>query len=109
MIETMEEKFAQGWHRTYRQPTPLEEARLTANLGRIPLPVTTLLETRLPARELLAIKPGDVISLGHPASQPVDVEVGRVKRFYGRLTASATGAAVRVERVSGDPHPGRRP
>ena len=106
-IESMEEKFAQGWHRTRRQPTPVEEARLTANLGRIPLPVTTLLETRLAARDLLAIKPGDVVSLGHAASRPVDVHVGEVRRFLGRLTTSATGAAVRVERVSGEPENGR--
>ncbi len=39
------------WHRTRRQPTPLEKARLHVNLGRVPLPVTTLLETRLAARE----------------------------------------------------------
>jgi flagellar motor switch protein FliM len=100
-IETMEEKFAQGWHRTSRQPTPQEQARLTANLGRIPLPVTTLLETRLPARELLALKPGDVVSLGHAASGPVDVHVGQVRRFLGRLTTTPAGAAVRVDRVSG--------
>jgi flagellar motor switch protein FliM len=107
-IESMEEKFAQGWHRTMRQPTPVEQARLTANLGRIPLPVTTLLETRLAARDLLSLKPGDVLSLGHGASRPVDVHVGQVRRFLGRLTTSATGAAVRVERVSGV-HDSRRP
>jgi flagellar motor switch protein FliM len=102
MIEAMEEKFAQGWQRTNRQPTAIEQARLTANLGRIPLPVTTLLETRLAARELLSLKVGDVVSLGHPASKPVDVQVGQVRRFIGRLTTSGSGAAVRVERISGD-------
>jgi flagellar motor switch protein FliM len=101
-IESLEEKFAQGWQRTRRQPTAQEHARLTANLGRIPLPVTTLLETRLAARELLALKPGDVVSLGYPVSSPVDVHVGQVRRFTGRLTTSAAGAVVRVERVSGD-------
>jgi len=101
-IEAMEEKFAQGWQRARVQPSALEQARLSANLGRIPLPVTTLLETRLPARELLALKPGDVVSLGYPLAHPVDVCVGRVRRFLGRLTMNDAGAAVRVERVSGD-------
>jgi flagellar motor switch protein FliM len=103
-IEAMEDKFAQGWQRSKRQPTAQEQARLTANLGRVPLPVTTLLQTRLAARDLLAVKPGDIISLGHSVSGPVDVHVGTVKRFLGRLTTSAAGAAVRIERVSVDVH-----
>ncbi len=100
-IEALEEKFAQGWQRARRQPTAVEQARLATNLGRIPLAVSTLLETRLPARDLLALKPGDIISLGHPASSPVDVHVGQIRRFVGRLTTTDAGTAVRVERTSG--------
>jgi flagellar motor switch protein FliM len=101
-IEALEEKFAQGWQRARRQPTAVEQARLATNLGRIPLAVSTLLETRLPARDLLALKPGDIISLGHPASSPVDVHVGQIRRFVGRLTTTDAGTAVRVERTSGE-------
>ena len=50
------------------------------------LPVTALLETTLPARDLIALEPGDVLSLGHGATQPIDVHVGSVRRFSGRLT-----------------------
>ena len=100
-MESVEDRFAQGWQRARRQPTAAEQAHLAANLGRIPLKVSTLLETRLAARELLALKPGDVLSLGHAASSPVDVRVGQVRRFAGRLTTTDGGAAVRVERVSG--------
>ena len=99
-IEAMEDKFAQGWQRARRQPTAVEQERLAANMGRIPLVVTTRLDARLPARDLLALKPGDVVSLGHPASSPVNVHVGEVRRFLGRLTATPAGAAVRVERDS---------
>jgi flagellar motor switch protein FliM len=105
-IEALEEKFAQGWQRTRRQPTAAEQARLLANLGRIPLPVSTVLETRLPARDLVSLKPGDIVSLGHPASSPVNVHVGQVRRFTGRLTMTDAGAAVRVERASSDPAAG---
>lgn len=101
-MESVEDRFAQGWQRARRQPTAAEQAHLAANLGRIPLKVSTMLETRLAARELLALKPGDVLSLGHPASSPVDVRVGQVRRFAGRLTTTDAGAAVRVERVSGE-------
>lgn len=108
MIESMGDKFAQGWQRTRRQPTPAEQERLAVNIGRIPLKVTTLLETRLPARELLALKPGDVISLGHAVSSPVGVNVGQVRRFTGRLMTTAAGTAVRIERTSGDSDGGRQ-
>lgn len=108
MIEAMEDKFAQGWQRTRRQPTAAEQERLALNIGRIPLRVTTQLETRLPARDLLALKPGDVISLGHAVSSPVGVNVGQVRRFMGRLTTAAGNAAVRIERTSGDTDAGRQ-
>ena len=44
-IEAVGEAFAQGWQRTRRQPSADEESWLHANLGRVQLPVTALLET----------------------------------------------------------------
>jgi flagellar motor switch protein FliM len=102
-IEAVGEAFAQGWQRTRRQPSPDEESWLHANLGRVQLPVTALLETTLPARDLIALQPGDVLSLGHGAAQPVDVHVGSVRRFSGRLTRNAAGAGVVVESFVGRP------
>ena len=102
-IETMEEKVTQGWNRTRRQPTAQEEARLYANLGRVSLPVATLLETRIGTRELLTLQPGDVVTLGHSANAPVDVHVGGVPRFTGRLAREHHGkAAVAVEQPIGN-------
>ena len=105
-IEPMADKFAQGWQRARRTPSPVERERLQANIGRIPLDVATVLETRLAARDLLALKPGDVISLGLAASSPVGVNVGQIRRFAGRLSTTSGGAAVRVERVTGDQQSG---
>ena len=102
-IEAVGEAFAQGWQRTRRQPSASEESWLHANLGRVTLPVTTLLETTLPARDLIALKPGDVLSLGHGAGQPVEVHVGSVRRYSGRLTRSGGGAGVLVESFVGRP------
>jgi len=96
-IESMEDKVAQGWHRQPRVATDIEQKRLRTNLGRVPLPVTALLETRLVARELVELQPGDILTLGRSASAPIDVHVGRVRRFAGRLTSGQTGASVRVE------------
>jgi flagellar motor switch protein FliM len=100
-IEAVGEAFAQGWQRSRRQPTPDEEKWLNANLGRVPLSVTALLETTLSARDLVALKPGDVLSLGRAASQPVAVHVGQVPRFSGRLVRSGMDAGVVVESVMG--------
>jgi flagellar motor switch protein FliM len=96
-IETMEEKVTQGLHRTRRQPTPVEEARLFANLGRVQLPVTASLDTRVSTREFLELQPGDVLTLGHSVGQPLDVRVGNVTRYAGRLTTHAHGAGVVIE------------
>jgi flagellar motor switch protein FliM len=98
-IESMQDKVAH-WHRARREPTPVEASDLHANLGRVELPVTALLETRLTARELLALQPGDVITLGRPAVSSVDVHVGQVRRFTGHLTMAQTGAGVEIDRVS---------
>jgi flagellar motor switch protein FliM len=100
-IEAVGEAFAQGWQRTRRQPSVDEESWLHANLGRVQLPVTALLETTLPARDLVALLPGDILSLGHGAAQPVEVHVGSVRRFSGRLTRSGVGAGVVVESIVG--------
>jgi flagellar motor switch protein FliM len=90
-IETMEEKVAEGWNRTRREPSPTEASRLRANLGRVPLEVQTLLQTRMPAREVLSLQPGDIVALGYAASAPVDIHVGGVRRFTGRLSCDELG------------------
>jgi len=99
-IETVGSSFERAWHRTRRQPTVEETARLTANLGRVPLAVTAQLETSFPARELLAIQPGDVVHLGHSARQPVTVQVGTQPAFLGHLTERNGRIAISV---LGDP------
>ena len=48
----------------------------------------------MPARELLALKPGDVLSLGHAVTQPVEVHIGQIRRFGGRLTQHGNSAGV---------------
>jgi flagellar motor switch protein FliM len=102
-IETMEEKVAEGWNRTKRQPSATEAARLQANLGRVPLRVKTLLATQMSARELLALQAGDVVTLGHSATAPVEVHVGGVRRFSGRLSCDHTGnTAVTIEHSTTD-------
>lgn len=99
-IESMQDKVAVGWHRNRPEPTPLQAAHLHSNMGRIPLPVTAMLATRLEARELLSLRPGDVVALEHSAANPVDIQVGAVRRFTGRLMRGETGTAVMIDQVS---------
>jgi hypothetical protein len=42
------------------------------------------------------------MSLGRPAVNPVDIKIGDIRRFVGRLTTSDANAAVRIEGVTGD-------
>jgi flagellar motor switch protein FliM len=100
-IETMEEKVAEGWNRTRRQASATEAARLQANLGRVPLGVDAQLETHLTAREVLALTPGDVIAMPQSATAPVDVHVGGMHRYTGRLTRERGRIAVAVEQPIG--------
>jgi flagellar motor switch protein FliM len=101
-IETMEEKVAEGWNRNRRQPSPAEAARLQSNLGRVPLPVKTQLDTRMSARELLELQAGDVVVLPQSISSPVEVHIGGVRRYMGRLGCDDLGkAAVTVEHAIG--------
>jgi flagellar motor switch protein FliM len=88
--------FAQGWHGTHRDPTAVEKRRLFENLGRVPLAMTASLGTRLEARELLALKPGDCLSLGRAVGEPVDVFAGRVVKFKGQPVRSARFMGIEV-------------
>jgi flagellar motor switch protein FliM len=101
VIEATGSSFVQGWQRTHRDPTAVEQRWLHANLGRVPLDVTTTIETTLRARELVRLERGDVLSLGVPVQAPVAVRVGKSVKFSGRLTTINGHAALRVERTAG--------
>ena len=92
-VEGMVERLAPGGPRSHRDPNPVEEAWLCSNLGRMPFEVTAQLEMSLSARELVELRPGDVLALPHPTSHPVDVRVSQIQRFTGRLSRQANDAA----------------
>lgn len=100
-IESVGAGFTQTWHRTRREPTERDRRHLFANLGRVALPVTASLDTTLPARELLEIQPGDVLSLGTPVERPVDVRVHGTLKFQGRLMAAGARAGLAITAAEG--------
>jgi flagellar motor switch protein FliM len=95
-IEAIGDTFSHAWQRSRRQPTNDEASRLAVNLARVPLGVTAHLSTVLSARELIALRPGDVVSLGRNAGQPVTISVGELPAYSGQLVVQNGNLAVRV-------------
>jgi flagellar motor switch protein FliM len=96
LIEATGTNFAQGLQQAKRERTPAEGQWLTDSLGMAPLTVTADIETSLRTRELLCLEPGQVLNLGAPLDSGVNVKVGDIIKFRGRLAASAGRAAVQV-------------
>lgn len=97
IVETSGSHFAQAWHRQRREPTQVERGWLQENLARVPVALDAMLQARLSARELLALTPGDVVSLGVAAHKPIDVLVGNTVKFKGRLAIDQGRVGVRIE------------
>lgn len=108
IIEASGASFVQGFQQSRREPTVTEQRWLAENLGRVRVPVTTDIEARLRTRELLSLEPGQVLSLGVPAGADVNVRVGDIIKFRGRLAAGDGRAAIRITRrfagASDEPH-----
>lgn len=104
VFEAAGDSVAQAWQLTRRQRTAAEATHLYANLGRVPLAVSAQLSTTLAARELIALAPGDVLSLGHHSGQPVTVSVGEVAAYVGHLVVHQGSLAVRVQGHPADQH-----
>lgn len=96
LIEATGTNFAQGLQQAKRERTPAEAQWLTDSLGMAPLRVTADLETSLRTRELLCLEPGQVLNLGAPVDSGVNVRVGDIIKFRGRLAASTGRAAVQI-------------
>lgn len=97
LIESVRSSFTRGGHRPQRGATAIDRRSLHENLSRMSLSVTASLETRMPARELLALRPGDVVVLGHTLRNPIALHVGSVQKFAGQLVRSDAGAGLLIQ------------
>jgi flagellar motor switch protein FliM len=88
--------FAQPWEAARPEPAPADRRQLLDSLARVSLPVTASLDTTLPARELLALAPGDVLALTRSVQEPVDVRVRGTTKFAGQLVRRDGAAGVMV-------------
>jgi flagellar motor switch protein FliM len=98
VIEALGSSFSQGWSRHRKEQSDKDRARLTENIGRIPMPVVGLLESTLLAGDLLQLQPGDVIALDREASAPVDIKVNGSSKFAGKLIRLPHSSGVVVDR-----------
>src|SRR5207245_2363230 len=96
LIEAVGTNFSQGWHRTRKEQSPKDRQRLIENLGRISMPLTALLDSQLSAGDLLQLAPGDVLTIGRPVREPVDVRVAGSSKFAGRLVRLQHSSGVLV-------------
>jgi flagellar motor switch protein FliM len=89
--------FATSWQRQRRELSPGERAWMRDNLGRVPLSVVPQIRTGLDAGAVLALRAGEVLALPLPADRPLDVYVGGVRKFAGRLASERGRLMVVVE------------
>jgi flagellar motor switch protein FliM len=96
MVESGNKDSAQARKRLPPAVTPLERDWMLEHLGRVAVPVSPIIETRLSGRDVLALEKGDVLSLGLSVDEPVTVQVGGVRKLRGRLVARDEHACVQV-------------
>ena len=94
VIEAVGASFTQGWYRTKREQTEEERNGLLENLGRVPMAVTALLRTSLSGREVVQLRPGDVVSLGVPVQRPLTIRVGQMDQFEGVPVRTGRNAGI---------------
>jgi len=59
--------------------------------------VMPIIRTTLPTSAVLALEPGEVLTLPLPADRPIDVCVGGLRKMTGRLAAERGRLMVMVE------------
>lgn len=96
VVEKTATHFAGAIDRHRREPTAKERAWLLENLARVPMTVSAVIESRCTTRELVAMRAGDIVTMGLPASRPLDLRVGRALKFRGHPMSSAGRAGVTV-------------
>jgi len=106
VVEASGGNFSQSLQQARRDRTPQEAQWLTDSLGQAPLTITADVATSLRTRELLNLAPGQILSLGMPVDTGVNVRVGDIVKFTGRLAMQAGRAAVQVQQICTAPAAG---
>ncbi len=97
IIEQVGAQFAHAWKHQRRELTEEEQSWMLANFGTMLVPLVPLIRTRLSANDVLALKPGDVLSLALSAEHAIDLQVGGLSKLKGRLAAAGGRLKVQIE------------
>jgi flagellar motor switch protein FliM len=101
IVELAGDRFTQRWDHKHRGPTAADRLNLHRNLEQVRLRFSAMLATRMTARELAALVPGDVVALDTPAGAPVRILVERAPKFTGRLVRRGARSAVAIQEGMG--------
>jgi flagellar motor switch protein FliM len=97
VFEAVRDTFVSSPEQAPPQRSDQDATWLHANLGRAPMAVDVQLATVLAASELIALAPGDVLTLGHGASDPIAISVGGKTVLVGHLLVHNGSLAIRVK------------
>jgi flagellar motor switch protein FliM len=97
LVERSDTAAASGWSRQRTEPTKRERAWLVENLGRVPMTVSAVLDSRCRAGDIATLTVGDVLALDVAAETPVDLRVGETLKFRARLAEIAGRVRARIE------------
>ena len=82
---------------TQREPSVADSLRVLQNLSAVRVPVTAILPTALTAREILALRPGDVLSLSWSTRDPIEVRAWHTPKFLAHPTRTPAGVGLLVQ------------
>ncbi len=97
VVETASAQFVQAWPKQRRELSLQERAWITEHLARVPVSVSPMIRTTLPTASVLALQPGEVLTLPLQADRPIDIYVGGLRKLSGRLAAHRGRLMVTVE------------
>lgn len=97
----MEQLSSQNWFSNARgQRLASVEKRIAGELSRAPLQVTGILaETTMTLKDLLELRPGDILTTETPADRPVMLCVEREKKFMAHVGSHRGLRALRISRL----------
>jgi len=97
VVETASAQFLQSWPRQRREANAQEREWIAEHLARVPVSVVPLIRSTLSAPSVLALQPGEVLSLPLSADRPLDVHIGGLRKLTGRLATERGRLMVMVE------------
>ncbi len=101
MVKMMGQKFEQQWSIRRRSGSADEQRRMARIARRVPVGLEAVLHgARLKVSDVLALQPGDVVSLDIPLKEPAEIEVGGVSKFTGEVVVAGNRRGVSIEKLT---------